>query len=170
MRIERIPREKINPALYNPRKDLQPGDPAYEKLKKSLKEFDCVEPLVWNENTGTLIGGHQRLKILDEEGEKAPWCSIVSLSLAKEKALNIALNNPSNQGNWDYPKLEELLGEIKLELEDIEITGFDDSEVEAMLQEVDIDSFFSDEPKGGKEPDLDTHKVVCPKCGHEFEA
>ena len=170
MRIERVSRAKINPAPYNPRKDLQPGDPAYEKLKKSINEFDCVEPLIWNEKTGNLAGGHQRLKILDEKGEKAPWCSIVNLSLAKEKALNIALNNPNNQGGWDYPKLEDLLGELKVDLEDVEVTGFDLTEIDAMLTEVDIDSFFSDEPKGGKEPDLGGEKVVCPRCGHEFDA
>ena len=58
MIIKTIPITQINPAAYNPRKDLQPGDPKYKKLKKSLTEFDCVEPLVWNEDTGNLVGGH----------------------------------------------------------------------------------------------------------------
>ena len=70
MKIETIPIEKIKAAPYNPRKDLKPGDPEYEKLKKSLTEFDLVEPLVWNRRSGNLIGGHQRLKILQERGDK----------------------------------------------------------------------------------------------------
>ena len=45
MRIETIPIEQIKAAPYNPRRDLQPGDAEYEKLQRSLSEFDCVEPL-----------------------------------------------------------------------------------------------------------------------------
>jgi hypothetical protein len=55
MIIKRISISKINPAPYNPRKDLQPGDPEYQKLLKSLDEFDCVEPLVRNRRTGHLV-------------------------------------------------------------------------------------------------------------------
>jgi len=36
MNIREIPVEKINPAAYNPRIDLQPGDPEYEALKPTL--------------------------------------------------------------------------------------------------------------------------------------
>ena len=62
--VRTIPISRINPAPYNPRLDLQPGDPDYEKLKRSLDTFGCVEPLVWNQRTGHLVGGHQRFKVL----------------------------------------------------------------------------------------------------------
>ena len=39
MRIEQLPIADLTPADYNPRKDLRPGDPDYEKLKRSLTEF-----------------------------------------------------------------------------------------------------------------------------------
>src|SRR5688572_1371068 len=68
MHVKRISISKVNPAPYNPRKDLQPGDPEYEKLKLSMAQFGCVEPLVWNKRTGNLVGGHQRFKILLEQG------------------------------------------------------------------------------------------------------
>lgn len=54
----------VRHAPYNPRLDLKPGDPEYDKLAKVIGEFDLVEPLVWNKRTGNLVGGHQRLKIL----------------------------------------------------------------------------------------------------------
>ena len=57
MRIEKIPIDKINPAKYNPRKDLQPDDPEYQKLLKSITEYSLVEPLVWNKKTGNLVVG-----------------------------------------------------------------------------------------------------------------
>ena len=44
------------PADYNPRKDLKPGDPDYEKLKHSMKEFGYVDPIIWNQQTGRVVG------------------------------------------------------------------------------------------------------------------
>ena len=131
MEILSIPVKEINPAAYNPRKDLQPGDPEYEKLKKSILEFDMVEPLVWNRKTGNLVGGHQRLKILIELGIDKVDVSVVELSPVKEKALNIALNKI--QGEWDFPKLKDLLEELDTGEFDIEITGFDDAEIEDLV-------------------------------------
>ena len=54
MEIRRVPVSKLNPAAYNPRKDLQPGDAEYQKLARSLDQFGCVEPVVWNERTGNV--------------------------------------------------------------------------------------------------------------------
>ena len=110
MKILKVPIHKINPAPYNPRKNLQPNDPEYQKLLKSLDEFDCVEPLVLNRRTGHLVGGHQRFKILKARGDKYILCSVVDLSPEKEKALNIALNKIS--GQWDDRKLAQLLDEL----------------------------------------------------------
>ena len=64
MDIRKIPTEKLNPAKYNPRKNLKPGDPEYEKLKRSITEFGYVEPIIWNKRTGNIVGGHQRYKVL----------------------------------------------------------------------------------------------------------
>jgi len=59
---------RLNPAAYNPRRDLKPGDKDYEKLKRSIEEFGFVEPVVWNRRTGFVVGGHQRLKVLLDMG------------------------------------------------------------------------------------------------------
>ena len=45
MVIQTLPVDKLVPADYNPRKDLKPGDPEYEKLKRSITEFGYVEPV-----------------------------------------------------------------------------------------------------------------------------
>ena len=47
---------------------MKPGDKDYEKLKRSIAEFGFVEPVVWNERTGFVVGGHQRLKVLLDMG------------------------------------------------------------------------------------------------------
>src|SRR5215475_6206924 len=107
MIVREIPIEEICPAPYNPRKDLKPGDPEYEKLRKVMGHFDLVEPLVWNERTGNLVGGHQRLKILQDRGDRMVTVSVVDLSQRDEKALNLALNK--HVGEWDFSALADLV-------------------------------------------------------------
>ena len=71
-----LPLEVLNPAPYNPRLRLAPGSPAYRKLETSLREFGLVEPLIWNETTGFVVGGHARLEILQARGVKEVGASV----------------------------------------------------------------------------------------------
>ncbi len=149
MDIQKIPVGQINPAPYNPRQDLKPGDPAYEKLKQSLSQFGYVEPLVWNRRTGHLVGGHQRFKILLERGVQEADVSVVDLPLEQEKALNIALNKI--QGDWDDAKLATLLAELAQIPEfDVGLTGFEPYEITDLL----------DQQKELQEDDFDVDAAV----------
>lgn len=137
MKIQKVKISDINPAPYNPRLDLKPSDIEYQKLKKSIDEFDLVEPLILNERNNVLIGGHQRLKILRERGDKAVDVSLVDLDEAKEKALNVALNRV--QGDWDYKKLNIIFDELKdIDDFDIELTGFDDYEIDKVVHDIEV--------------------------------
>jgi len=146
MEVEKIKLTDINPAKYNPRKDLQPGDPEYEKLKKSMEAFGLVDPLVWNKRTGNLIGGHQRLKVLKEMGHNEAHVSVVDLDEQREKALNIALNKIG--GDWDMPMLKDLIEELDAGDFDVELTGFDINEIEDLMtksyEPADIDSLLQE--------------------------
>ena len=134
MEIRKIPVSEIKPAKYNPRKDLKPGDPAYEKLKRSMIEFGYVEPIIWNEETGNIVGGHQRYKVLVAEGYKEVECVVVRLSPEREKALNIALNKVT--GDWEIEALADLLKNLD-ELDfDVTLTGFDAAEIEDLFSKV----------------------------------
>src|SRR6478672_1880271 len=84
-----LPIEKLIPAPYNPRRTLKPTDKAYRKLEASIREFGLVEPLIWNERTGHVVGGHARLAILKAIGLTEVPVSIVRLSDVREKALNV---------------------------------------------------------------------------------
>ena len=141
MELRKTKIDGLKPALYNPRKDLQPGDPEYQKIKRSIEEFGYVDPIIINKDM-TVIGGHQRLKVLKEMGYTEIDCVVVDLNKTKEKALNIALNKIS--GDWDFTLLKELLGE--LEEGEMELTGFDMDEIDEILginnDPVDIDDIL----------------------------
>lgn len=124
LEVRVLPIEQLRPARYNPRKVLKPTDAAYCRLRTSLEEFGLVEPLVWNDPTGRVVGGHARLRILKELGYAEVPVSVVRLDAAKEKALNVVLNNHEAQGRYDPAKLEALLTQLE-GLPEFELTGFD---------------------------------------------
>src|SRR5205085_3777691 len=93
-----------------------------------------VEPLVWNETTGHVVGGHARLDILRSMGVAEVAVSVVRLSPEREKALNVVLNNREAQGHFDTVLLADLLTELK-ELPELEMTGFDDRDLAALRME-----------------------------------
>lgn len=120
---------ELNPAPYNPRIELEPGMPEWEKLKTSIETFGNVEPIVWNERTGNVVGGHQRLAVLKSMGYETVPCSVVDLDEYEEKLLNVALNKI--KGKWDYDKLEEILSDYDNEL--AIISGFSAEEIAVIL-------------------------------------
>ncbi len=133
MDIRKIPTAKLNPAAYNPRKDLKPGDAEYEKLRRSIEEFGYVEPIIWNSRTGNIVGGHQRFKILVAMGYEEVDCVVLDIDEQKEKALNVALNKIS--GAFDIPLLTDLLKDIGASGFDVSLTGFDAAEMDALFKD-----------------------------------
>jgi DNA modification methylase len=167
--IEKIPASKLNPAAYNPRKDLKPGDKEYEKLKRSIKEFGYVEPIVWNKRTGNIVGGHQRYKVLLELGYKEVNCVVLDIDEQKEKALNVALNKIT--GEFDMPLLTDLLKDINDSGFDVSLTGFDADEIDILFRDsvvagVKEDEFDKPLPEKpiSRQGDiwlLGRHKLIC---------
>jgi len=138
MDIRKIPANKLNPAEYNPRKDLKPGDSEYEKLLRSIEEFGYVEPILWNERTGHIVGGHQRFKVLVQLGYTEIDCVVVDMDIQREKLLNIALNKIS--GDWDMPKLAAVMKDLDDSGMSWEMTGFEQKEMDKLWQEMERQS------------------------------
>lgn len=169
MNIQKIKATELKPAKYNPRKDLKPSDPEYQKIADSIDYFGYVSPIIINKDK-TVIGGHQRLKVLIDKGYEEVECVVVDLNKNDEKALNIALNKIS--GEWDETKLKELLTELN-SVDLTEITGFDlnelqdylfgDEETNVVEDNFNIDSSLPDEPKIklGDLIILGEHRVYC---------
>ena len=134
MEIRTLKASQLKAAAYNPRKDLQPDDAEYKKLRRSIEEFGYIEPIIWNERTGNVVGGHQRLKVLLEQGTEDMECVVVDLDDHDEKILNVLLNKV--KGRWDIGKLADLLQELD-EAGGMEVTGFEDWELQSLLMQYD---------------------------------
>ncbi|MEW5818237.1 MAG: ParB N-terminal domain-containing protein, partial [Spirochaetota bacterium] len=175
MDIQKIPAGKLNPAAYNPRKDLKPGDKEYEKLKRSIEEYGCVELVVWNKRTGNVVSGHQRLKVLLGLGYTDIDCIVIDLDEQSEKALNLAMNKIG--GSWDEDKLSSLIADLDAGAFDISLTGFDAAEIDELMnrwysKEAVQDKFDVDKEKDIIEKDgaitqrgdiwlLGSHRLMC---------
>lgn len=150
MEIRTLKASQLKAAAYNPRKDLQPDDAEYKKLRRSIEEFGYIEPIIWNERTGNVVGGHQRLKVLLEQGTEDIECVVVDLDDHDEKILNVLLNKV--KGRWDIGKLADLLQELD-EAGGMEVTGFEDWELQSLLMQYDhikdlMEEDFSDYSDG----------------------
>lgn len=138
----RVKLSELNPAKYNPRKRLIPGEKDYEDLKNSLDDFSYVDPIIINKDK-TIIGGHQRFYILLDEGYTEADVSLVDLSEYEEKSLNVILNKA--RGKWDRPKLMVLLQDIQLNGLGIESTGFTQNELNDLIEEIVIPETVEDD-------------------------
>lgn len=126
-------RSKIAFADYNPRRI---SEDARKTLRKGLKTFGLVGGIVVNEKADgslLLVSGHQRLTEMDglqgyPKKDYSIRVEVVRLSDKQEKELNILLNNPSAQGEWDNEQLARLLPSI-----DTDVAGLTDADL-AFLQ------------------------------------
>lgn len=125
-----IHRTQIKNAPYNPRSIKES---AAKALRKNLKERGLMSTLVWNEATGNLVSGHQRLKQLDSLEKTDDYMltvAVVRLDEKTEKEQNIFFNSLSVQGYFDFDALLDILPDINafdagFTESDLNIIGFE---------------------------------------------
>jgi len=128
MQIESVALNKIIPYIRNPRKN----ENAIEKVASSIKEFGFRQPIVVD-SENVIIAGHTRFEAAKRLGlDVVPIHVADGLTEQQAKAYRIADNRVGQEAEWDYDLL-------KLELEELdnpELTGFDDDELKGILAEV----------------------------------
>lgn len=138
--MRQLARSSLKNAPYNPRVI---DKHARKKLKDNIgnKKIGLVEPLIWNETTGNLVGGHQRLGILDDLSDSPDYLldvAVVRMTDKIEKTVNLSLNNQSAAGAWDA----DLLAQVLTDIGEIDGTGFDKIDVSFILPDFDQSPLF----------------------------
>lgn len=159
MIIEKKQIADLIPAPYNPRQSTAKQE---KHLKESLEKFGMVEPIIFNKQTGYIVGGHFRVRELKKMGVKEIECVIVDLNEADEKELNIRLN--ANTGSWDWDALANDWDVVDLEAWGLEIPQFNNEAEELEASEDDYEV-----PEGGIETDIvigdlfeiGEHRLLC---------
>ena len=157
MKIELIEIDKIIPYINNPRKNQN-----IDKVASSIKEFGFQQPIVVDKKM-TIIVGHTRYEASKKLELKKVPVVIANLPPLKAKAYRIADNRVSQDGYWDFSKLNLEFTDLLDNHYDIENLGFENQELE---------KFFTESIKNTNkeifEDDL-MPKNKCPKCGYEYD-
>ena len=165
MQIEYLNIDKVIPYANNPRHN---DGEAVDRVAASIKEYGFKNPIIIDKDN-VIVAGHTRLKAAKKLNlEEVPIIKADDLTPAQVKAFRLAENKVSEYATWDNELLSiELEGLQELDF-DLDLTGFEDWELDNLLNSVsddDLQDFFIDKEQKEKEP----KKVICPHCGEEFE-
>jgi hypothetical protein len=164
--------KKLSDLIPDPENPRTLSDEARAGLQASLQRFGPVVPIIWNEKTGHVVGGHQRLKVLQDMGAEETDVVVWSGDKDEQRALNVTLNNPAIMGDWDENALAARLVEIResigdedfaaLRLEELRQGIIDDSPLEGNTDPDDVPP-EPDEPttERGDVWCLGAHRVMC---------
>lgn len=165
MKIKNVAIDTVIPYARNPRNNQG----AIAKVAGSIKEFGWQQPIVVDSEM-VVIAGHTRLAAAQSLGmDKVPIVIAENLTPAQVKAYRLADNRVSQEAEWDHDLLTLELQDLVGEEYDLDLTGFSDDELAALIRdEINFDPGTEDEQ--GKLDEIDPKLVICPHCKEEFDA
>jgi len=142
------------PYVGNPR---QITDKQAKDLKASLERFGIADPMIINTDN-TIIGGHQRKKILETLMGHDPDYEIDvrlpdrELSIDEVRELNIRLNK--NMGEWNFDILAN-----EFEIDNLTVWGFEKWELGLPEADIEVDDIWRGMPEF-EQKDLSPIKTI----------
>jgi ParB-like chromosome segregation protein Spo0J len=153
----------LRPWAQNPRKN----DEAVKPVMESIKRFGFASPILARKADGEVIAGHTRLKAAEALGLKRVPVRYMDLDPADSHLLALADNRLNEKAEWDAPALQAVMSDFGLE--DIELAGWDEADLEKMGAEIeslagDDDALATDDSEKVK-----TDFAVLIECESEAE-
>jgi ParB-like chromosome segregation protein Spo0J len=140
----------------HPKNPRQLSKDQHYHLKTSLEKFGLIDKIIINLDN-TIIGGHQRLKILKELGYTKVDCSVPDRQLDEQEIDELCVRLNKNTGAWDFDELANTW-----EADDLLAWGFNEAELIGAFSEVEEAAAGAEsKKKGGK-------TKSCPSCGFEL--
>jgi hypothetical protein len=119
LQVKYINPKELKPWAKNPRIN----DKAAEKLSKLIERFGFVNPIICDKD-GTVRAGHTRLKAALKLGlEQVPVIYKDFSNDSEAMAFALADNKSNEWAEWDFPKLDTVLDDLKIEDFDLSIIG-----------------------------------------------
>lgn len=137
------------------------SDEQIEQLVNSIKSFGFNDP-VEVDSDGTIISGHARvLAALRLNLNEVPVVTLAGMDKNAVKAYTLAANKIAQSAGWDLDLLKVELDSLQESDFDVLLTGFNEEEIEALL-----------DPKTTSVEELEkpekTKSHECPACGYQF--
>lgn len=169
MQITEVKVEALIPYAKNSRTH---DDAQVAQIAASIKEFGWTNPILVDGEKG-IIAGHGRLMAARKLGmTQVPVIELKSMTEAQKKAYVIADNKLAMNAGWDNDFLTLELKDLEAEGFDLALTGFDDKELDALLNVIEGTEGLTDEddvPAVPEEPKtklgdiyiLGNHRLMC---------
>ena len=141
--------DALIPYARNPRKN----DHVVDDIAAAIREFGFRVPVL-AKSDGTIVDGHLRWKAAKKLNlPTVPVLLADDLTETQIKAFRISVNKMSDKPEWDYDLLTLELEDLKAAEFAVELTGFNEDELLAMLGEnIDPLDEMPGLPEGDKEP------------------
>lgn len=168
MKIQEVAVNKLIPYAKNSRTH-SPEQVA--QIAASIKEFGFRNPILVD-GVG-IIAGHGRLMAAQKLGlDQVPTIDCSDMTESQKKAYIIADNKLALNAGWDNAMLTIEMQELEDEGFDLSLTGFDDSELDALLNPIEGTDGLTDEDAVPDVPDepktklgdiyiLGNHRLMC---------
>lgn len=144
---------KIKDLKENPKNPRYISKESAMRLDNLIEKFGLIEKPIVNTD-GTIIGGHQRIRLQKKNRVQEVECWVPEATLDMEQMDELLLGLNLHQGSWDYDLLAN-----QWDIDRLLELGFDE---EKLLDSLEIES----EEKSDKKSK--SSKKSCPNCGHEF--
>lgn len=163
-RMELRPVSELIPYIRNAREH---SEEQIRQLRASLREFGFVAPLLIDAQ-GNILAGHGRLAAAAAEGlEQVPCVLVEHLTGAQRRAYILADNRLAEQASWNEELVSLELQELRELGFDLDLTGFDASDI--LLEdpeEAEEDDFVPAPPEAprsqrGQLYQLGRHRLMC---------
>lgn len=136
----------------HPKNPRQLSKSQHKHLKQSLDKFGLIEKPIVNLD-GQIIGGHQRVRILREQGEQRVYCWTPDKPLDSKAVDELVIRLNANTGEWD----DDILAN-EWDLAELEAWGLEGLDFGINTQDLGEDLA----------KDLEKPEKVCPHCGEKL--
>ena len=129
-KVERWPLERLIPHARNARTH---SEEQVAQIAGSIAEFGFVNPILVGDD-GVIVAGHGRVMAARKLGlADAPVIVLSHLTPTQRRALMIADNQIATNAGWNDEMLAAELASLKEEAFDLDLLGFDESEIDRLL-------------------------------------
>jgi DNA modification methylase len=168
MKIEQLPTADLIPYARNTRTH-SPEQVA--QIAGSIREFGFTNPVLIDGENG-IIAGHGRVMAAQKLGlTKVPCIRLAHLTETQKRAYIIADNKLALNAGWDEEMLALEIGELQETDFDIDLLGFDQSEIDALFA-IEVNEGLTNEDEVPEVPEqpvtvqgdvwvLGRHRIVC---------
>lgn len=140
----------------NPKNPRQINKDSVQKLGEFIDKFGLIDKPIINQDR-TLIGGHQRVRILKKKREKVVECWVPSRLLEESEIDEMCIGLNLHQGRFDWDILANEYDAL-----DLLKWGFSEEQLLGSCKEAEEILEKSQEKEKTKK------KHTCPSCGNEF--